>query len=77
MPNHHFQLTPCEASMRVLKTVEREARKNPYWTMTSLLGELQEEMGLSRATAHRYMRTAVDVLGIHYEKADRRRWQEL
>lgn len=72
--SREFEMSPCEAAMRCLKAVERDVRNNPMWTMAGTAKALCNDLGLSMPTAYRYVRTAIDVLGIHYERADHRPW---
>lgn len=74
MPVHRFTHAPCVTAMLVLKAVEREERINPQWVMADLANRLGDELGASRATIFRYVRSAVDVLGIHYQRGDQRPW---
>src|SRR5690349_6539175 len=56
-----------EASMRCLLIVQAEMSKNPLALMGDMADRCMERLRLSRASAYRYVREAIDILGIPYD----------
>ena len=71
-----FDLSNCEVAMRVLARVQGEAKSNPKFRMVDVANTASVDLGLSRASAYRYVRTAIDVLGLHYKPVpSRHHWE--
>lgn len=66
---HQFQ--PRELGMRVYELTREHARRHPDFLIGDIAGRVVERYGTCRATAYRYVRTAVDVLGIAYDANER------
>lgn len=64
--SYKHQERPVELAMRVYERVKTRASHNSDFLMCDMADGLVEEFGMSRATAFRYIRTAIDVLGISY-----------
>lgn len=58
---------PTELAMRVLVAVQDAYRRDKHFVMFDLAGNVCDELSISRATAYRHMRSAIDVLGISYD----------
>lgn len=69
MNKHQFRTS--ELSMRVLEMTREHAHRQPEFLMKDIARRVVERYGTSLATAYRYVRTAVDVLGIDYDVSAR------
>lgn len=58
---------PMELSMRIILAVQERQSRDPHFLMGELAEGVVLRYGCSRACAYRYLRLAVDVLGIPYE----------
>lgn len=61
--------SPITLAMRIYERVKVRAKHNSDFLMCDMADGLIEEFGMSRATAFRYIRSAIDVLGIPYDKS--------
>jgi hypothetical protein len=66
---HQFRAT--ELGMLVYEMTREHARCHPDFLMGDIADRVVERYGTCRATAYRYVRTAVDVLGIDYDAVAR------
>jgi len=66
-----------EAAMRVLLIVQRAERHDPHFIIRDVVLRVREQLGLSRAQAHRLTRQAIDLLGIPYDHDAIRRQRTL
>lgn len=58
---------PIDLAMRVVLAVQERQARDPHFLMGELAEGVVLRYGCSRACAFRYLRMAVDVLGIPYE----------
>lgn len=65
MKNH--ESTIRDAAMLALQLTRAAFRRDPHFLMHEVAGKMIEEQGMSRATAYRYVRSAIDFLGIAYD----------
>lgn len=65
MKNHQYRAP--ELGMRVLEMTREHATRHPAFLMGDIAARVVDRYGASLATAYRYVRTAVDVLGIDYD----------
>lgn len=66
-----------ELAMRVLLLVQRAQRSDPHFIIRDAAANAMEQFGLSRATAYRLVRKAIDVLCIPYDHDEIRRQRTL
>jgi len=67
------ELTTRQCAMYALLAVQEAYKRDPAFLMSDVAKALQGQYGMCRATAFRYMRTAVDVLCIAYDTSEARR----
>jgi hypothetical protein len=58
---------PVVLAMLIYERVRTRTAHNPDFLMCDMTDGLMDEFGISRATAYRYLRVAVDTLGISYD----------
>lgn len=59
---------PIVLAMIIYERVRIRSAHNADFLMCDMTDGLMEEFGLSRPTAYRYLRAAVDTLGISYDR---------
>ncbi|WP_233202503.1 hypothetical protein [Dyella sp. AD56] len=58
---------PTALAMRVLVAVQDAYRRDKHFLMGDIADAVCDELRISRATASRHMRTALDVLAVPYD----------
>lgn len=77
----NFDMGLIELAMRVFERTRLAAARREDFVMAEVVAEVVADFGCSEGTAFRHVRTAVDVLGIHYDadvgsQAKKRRKQQ-
>ena len=67
------QMATIEAAMHSVLAVKEISARVPNFTMGEVVQRLCCDFDMGRATAFRYVRRAIDVLGIHYDPNDEQR----
>jgi hypothetical protein len=70
------QLSVRELAMRSMEITRAHVADHPDFMMADIANRLTARYGISRASAFRYVRVAVDVLAIHYDHNERMRKQQ-
>lgn len=58
---------PSELAARITLNVQERQARDPHFLMGDMVEGVSDRYGCSRACAYRYLRIAVDVLGITYD----------
>lgn len=70
-------ITTPECAMRVLLLVQRAQQRDPHFLIRDAVTDAMDKFSLSRASAYRLVRQAIDVLCIPYDHDEIRRERTL